>query len=165
MPAVLSAAWNKWMEKGENNFVVAVVVEEQLLQLSSCQYATWSREKGGKNQSIKRKSAKLMVVEMDKMLGADACALQVPWMTDYMHKARSDGWCWKRIDRGRRGSSTVEQRKTEHSLMRGLPGEGKFESWLQRKWKPNSEESSTSGVGLSLTYKHLGTVQHGGKEA
>jgi len=92
MPAVLSAAWNQWMEKGENNLVVAVVVEEQLLQPSWCQCATWSGEKGRKNQSIKRESAKLVVAEMDKMLGADARALEVPWMTDYVHKARSDRW-------------------------------------------------------------------------
>lgn len=51
------------MEKGENKLVVAVVSllwEEQLLQLSQCQYNTCSGKKRGKNHSSKRAPAKLV---------------------------------------------------------------------------------------------------------
>lgn len=66
------------MEKGENKLIVAVVsllLEEQLLQLSQCQYKTCSGKKGGKHQSIKRASAKLLVGGKDRRLSTDADGL------------------------------------------------------------------------------------------
>lgn len=82
-PTVLSAAWNGWMEKGENKLIVAVVsllLEEQLLQLSQCQYKTCSGKKWGKNHSIKRASGKLLVGRKDKRLSAHADGLEDAWM-------------------------------------------------------------------------------------
>lgn len=67
-------------KKGENKLVVAVVsllLEEQLLQLSQCQYKTCSGKKGGKNHSIERASAKLSVGRSrDKRVNTDADGLE-----------------------------------------------------------------------------------------
>lgn len=67
------------MEKGENKLVVAVVsllLEEQLLQLSQCQYNTCSGKKRGKNHSSKRASAKLSLRGKHKRLSASVDGLE-----------------------------------------------------------------------------------------
>lgn len=66
-------------KKGENKLIVAVVsllLEEQLFQLSQCQYKTCSGKKGGKNHSIQRASANLLVGGRGKTLSADADGLK-----------------------------------------------------------------------------------------